>query len=661
MTSVELQNRVQDSQAAGYPAKPSALFRAVMAPMVGASGLAFRSLVGMGGATLVYTQMVLARDVVSSEPLTNARVASLLARCSTVERVPAVVQLAGDSPECLAAATAKLAATRAFMAVELNLGCPQDAAREGHYGSYLAERRDWPLVQRIVSAMAEAAGTASGGTVSVMCKIRLQSCIADTIAFARLLEAAGCAVLTVHGRTRASASRRRVGPADLSAIAAVAAAVSIPVIANGNTCCHADTHANAAATGAVGVMAGEGLLRDPAIFSCREHGCMEELIKGSGCSSEEGRLGPERCEPAASAEANLLRRPSAGSESESRAGAVGGAGIPASSCRHDTAAAASSATAAGAATGSVTYRCSGALLLPPHTPYRAYSLAQLTRLKEDAVRAHRCIARFLRLVKHFHSSAEPHRCCGCPESAIPVATLGHDHHDGGMGATMTMTAAASRSSEPAKSSCVGGPACCIAAASAFVAAEAAPFTAGNMCTSYLAAVGTDADADFVETPGLPLEKLLQHVGYMLGKSGHGPAVQYRFRGGFAAGELRHLLTPAGLRQLQLHLATHCGPVIPGVRPTGYEPEAAPRPADYHDHREDGADGISDVRTDHEGGAESGLRLRAHSVTVTAACHPVLSTVARLVDSVFASLSALLDSLPDGSEACAATASSGELA
>jgi tRNA-dihydrouridine synthase len=32
---------------------------------------------------------------------------------------------------------------------DLNLGCPQDIAREEHFGAYLLGKKDWSLVQSI--------------------------------------------------------------------------------------------------------------------------------------------------------------------------------------------------------------------------------------------------------------------------------------------------------------------------------------------------------------------------------------------------------------------------------------------------------------------------------------------------------------------------------
>ena len=100
------------------------------------------------------------------------------------------------------------------------------------------------------------------------CKIRIFPELAQTLEYARMVEAAGCSVLAVHGRTREqkdpAASR-----ADWDAIRAVKQALSIPVLANGNVRHLADAHACMEYTGCDGVMSAEGLLHDPALFAER--------------------------------------------------------------------------------------------------------------------------------------------------------------------------------------------------------------------------------------------------------------------------------------------------------------------------------------------------------------------------------------------------------
>jgi tRNA-dihydrouridine synthase len=84
----------------------------------------------------------------------------------------------------------------------------------------------------------------------------------------KALEAAGCRLLTVHGRILIGGEqkKRRVGPADLAAISEVVNAVKIPVLTNGNVRTFADVQHSKQATGAAGVMSAEGILANPAIF-----------------------------------------------------------------------------------------------------------------------------------------------------------------------------------------------------------------------------------------------------------------------------------------------------------------------------------------------------------------------------------------------------------
>lgn len=141
--------------------------------------------------------------------------------------------------------------------VDINLGCPQRIAKRGNYGAFLMD--DLPRVEALVRSLA------GGLAVPVTCKIRLFPDLAKTIAYARMLEAAGCRLLAVHGRTRdmKDTAKHR---ADWSAIAAVRAAVAIPVVANGDVRNLAEAAECMAATGATGVLSAEPLLLNPRLF-----------------------------------------------------------------------------------------------------------------------------------------------------------------------------------------------------------------------------------------------------------------------------------------------------------------------------------------------------------------------------------------------------------
>ena len=119
---------------------------------------------------------------------------------------------------------------------------------------------DLPLVKSLVEKLA------SNLQVPVSCKIRIFPRLEDTIAYAKMLEDAGCSLLAVHGRTRDEKDGKKIR-ANWAAIRAVKNSVRIPVLANGNIRHIEDVHECLANTDADGVLSAETLLENPAIFS----------------------------------------------------------------------------------------------------------------------------------------------------------------------------------------------------------------------------------------------------------------------------------------------------------------------------------------------------------------------------------------------------------
>ncbi|KAF8549135.1 FMN-linked oxidoreductase [Imleria badia] len=243
----------------------------ISAPMVNQSDAPFRMLTRRYGATLTYTQMLDSHRLLDDPDYLHFHLRDLQSThpdwgaCTR----PVVVQLCGNDPQMVVSAARCVEAYCDGIGAEpyhnhivhthLNLGCPQEHARQGHFGGYLLTKKDWPLVDSIVSAMAHSL------TVPSSAKIRLCPS-AKTTDFGRLLEHAGASWVTLHAR-HVSAKRRRQGAADLDAIRELKQALSIPVVSNGNVRTFSDVQHNAAYTCADGVMVGETLLGNPCLFS----------------------------------------------------------------------------------------------------------------------------------------------------------------------------------------------------------------------------------------------------------------------------------------------------------------------------------------------------------------------------------------------------------
>ena len=227
----------------------------ILAPMVDQSECAFRVLCRRHGCDLAYSPMYSSKQFAESELYRSSMINTFDGDASLGDR-PLVIQFAGNDPQVLLEA-AKHVQHRCD-AVDLNLGCPQKIARRGHYGAWLAEEKT--LLQDIVGTLRNHL------ECPVTVKIRIQEAgRSATIDYARMLQDAGATVVAVHGRTREQRGAVQ-GSASWAEIGAVKQALSVPVLANGGIFTSDDVGRCLKATGADGVLVGEALLENPALF-----------------------------------------------------------------------------------------------------------------------------------------------------------------------------------------------------------------------------------------------------------------------------------------------------------------------------------------------------------------------------------------------------------
>lgn len=219
----------------------------VLGPMAGVTDLPFRRICREKFSGLMVSEMI------SAKALSFRDKKTMKMMMTDPSESPLCIQLFGSEPEVLGDAVEYLA-SHPCEVIDFNMGCPAPKIVGNGEGSALM--KDPKLAERIVQHMV----LRSKKPVTVKFRKGWDPDRVNAVEFAKRMEAAGAAAITLHGRTR---DQFYSGKADWEMIRAVKAAVNITVIGNGDIFEVADALRMVEETGADGVMLARGVQGDP--------------------------------------------------------------------------------------------------------------------------------------------------------------------------------------------------------------------------------------------------------------------------------------------------------------------------------------------------------------------------------------------------------------
>ena len=228
----------------------------LLAPMAGITDLAFRKICKeYGDPGLVYTEMASSRAIFHNDEKTKKLLDV------EGEKRPIAVQIFENDPKIMAFAASKVSEIADI--IDINMGCPAPKVVKNGDGSKLLLNPELigDIVQEVVKTVEK--------PVTVKMRKGWDKNNINAVEVAKIIEQAGAAAITIHGRTR---EEYYSGRADLDIIKQVKESVNIPVIGNGDIKSIEDANKMFEYCNVDGIMIGRATIGNPWIIN--------DIIKG---------------------------------------------------------------------------------------------------------------------------------------------------------------------------------------------------------------------------------------------------------------------------------------------------------------------------------------------------------------------------------------------
>lgn len=240
----------------------------ILAPMVRVNTLPMRIMARQYGATMVYSEEIIAQKIIRSKRVVNTQLNTIDFVTERAPDAPVFRTYPGErvsfqmgTPDGVLAVKAAEVVCRDVRAIDVNMGCPKFFSIQGGMGVYLLKHPE--KVKDIITSLKR------NINLPITAKIRLLDAEADTINLIQVIEKCGVDAIGVHARFIPDRPRWETMQ---EKIPVLVDSVQVPILYNGDVFMHSDIAKVKQITKASSVMIARGAMWNASIFQSPEKG-----------------------------------------------------------------------------------------------------------------------------------------------------------------------------------------------------------------------------------------------------------------------------------------------------------------------------------------------------------------------------------------------------